>query len=273
MGPSRLTAAERSALQRLREDYCNTPFDPTAPDTDQALCEVWNTAFPEEPIESAADGQHWMRLGFQCTRPHTDVRSGRLALDQLHSLARNHPQQMRQLAVEAQQARYPFACACFNVTQLIAVFFDLYEFQAPSPVPCMARADREQLKHFAHLCCVTPQAGRIVLDELFRALVVIMHETWQEMHTRLAGSIDVMQFPQTLQAVAQENAAFWRWAHGNISDLLLLSKGQSSARQRNLSFPGGGLVLQSRKFALHKSLVPAACCLLPACFILPAGIP
>jgi len=272
MGPSRLTAAERSAVQRLREDYCNNPFDPTAPDTDRALCEVWNAAFPEEPIESAADGQHWMRLGFQSKRPHTDVRSGRLALDQLHSLAKNHPQQLQQLAVEAEQARYPFACACFNVTQMIAVFFDLYEFQAPSPVQCMARADREQLKHFAHLCRVTPQGGRLVLNELFRALVDTMHRAWQEMQTRRAGAVDVMQFPQALQKVAQENATFWRWAHSDISDFLLLSKGHSPARQGILGIPGT-LVLHSRRFSLHRHLVPAACCLLPACYILPSRLP
>lgn len=270
MAPSRLTAVERSALQRLREEYCNEPFDPAASYTDQALCEVWNTAFPEEPIESAADGEHWMRLGFQCRQPHTDIRSGRLALDQLHSFAKNHPQQLRQLALEAQQARYPFACACFNVTQLIAVFFDLYEFQAPSPVQCMQRADRDQLKHFARLCCIAPQGGRVVLDELFRALVGVMHKAWQDMLSRRPET-DVMQFPQALQKAAQDNAAFWRWARNDISDLFLLSRGLSPERQGISGF-SGSLVLQNGKFVLHKNLVPAACCLLPCC-LLPTGLP
>lgn len=231
-----LSARERAALRELRDTYCNEAFDPASDETDRQLRDIWGTAFPSEPITDTEPGEHWKRLGFQSATPRTDVRAGRLALDQLHYLATRHPQLLQRLAQEAEGLGYPFACSCFNVTQILAQFFGLYRMQAVMPVAGAGKATAEQRKSFARLCGRAPEGPRFVLDELFCSLVELLHKTWRQMHGD--GGLNLMDFPLVLRKVHLANAAFWQWQHGDTADFRRLL---DEAQPAHGSAPNPGL--------------------------------
>jgi len=208
---------EHSALSELRNSYCNTAFDPTCATTERRLREIWNRAFPEEPIQSAVNGERWVKLGFQAATPCTDIRAGSLGLDQLYYFASKYPERLRRFAGEAQTLGYPFACSCFNISHIIALFFDLYTTPAMNPVPGARVAGHRQLDNFARLCTFSPDSTHVVLDELFCALVERLHETWRIM--RATEDCSMMDFPRALREVYDGNAAFWQHRHSDIADL------------------------------------------------------
>jgi len=139
---------------------------PSEEEADRLLVDIWNAAFPDEPVVSGAPGQHWRRLGFQSPNPCSDVRGGRLCLQQLHYMATQHPGVVRRLVKESQEHYHPFACSCFNLTQMVAVFFHLRNGMCASPVSGAPKADSRQLHNLLALAR-TEESSVVVLDELF----------------------------------------------------------------------------------------------------------
>lgn len=204
-------------LMELRHSYCNEPFDPASKETEQMLQDIWNAAFPTEPIMSASCGEHWKRLGFQSSKPCSDIRAGKFALAQLHYLATHRPKLLQMLAVEAQDLQYPFACSCFNVSHMIALFFDLYTSPAMSPVTGLQRASYTQMHNFVKCCKASTDGSQPVLNGLFCVLVEQLHNTWRQKQN--AGSTTIMDFPNALREVCNQHATFWRMCHGTTVDL------------------------------------------------------
>lgn len=210
-----LSPEEREALQVLRERHCNEPFDACSPEAEAQLQAIWAAAFPEEALPK------WKRLGFQGDAPRTDVRAGRFALDQLRHLAAVHPERLREFARQALELDYPFAISCFNLSHMVVVYFDLSRRETVSPVSGVGPAGRAQLKNFARLCHASPQGPRAVLDELFCALVGLLHETWRAMVTE--EHCNLMEFPRAIKSAFEANAAFWREARCEVAELRLLA--------------------------------------------------
>lgn len=191
---------------------------PGEPEVSQQLVEIWNLAFPDEPLGFGEPGDHWRRLGFQSANPYSDVRGGRICLQQLHYLATQYPATLQKLAFEAQDPYYPFACACFNVTQLLVVFFHLHSSPCASPVPGAPTANCKQLQNFIALCQATKTTklarhaelqppGRMVLNDLFCALVEGLHSAWRGISSEHVVSL--RDFPCVLLEVHKMHAAFW----------------------------------------------------------------
>jgi hypothetical protein len=168
-------------------------------------------------------------LGFQSANPWSDVRAGQFAPAQLHYLASKYPERLQLLVREAKGLGYPFACSCFNVSQVIALFFGLYDSKAMHPVSGAKPANRAQLSNFVRLCRVaSPGNERHVLDELFCALVQQLHETWQTMSS--TGKYNLMDFPVALREVHDRNALFWKTAHNQVADFERLVRGECDER-------------------------------------------
>mmetsp|Transcript_79614 Transcript_79614/g.145663 ORF Transcript_79614/g.145663 Transcript_79614/m.145663 type:complete len:414 (+) Transcript_79614:99-1340(+) len=208
---------ERPELLDLRYRYCNEPFDPASKETEQMLQDIWNAAFPAEPITSACIGEHWKKLGFQSSKPCSDIRAGKFALAQLHYLAAERPKLLQMLAAEAQDLHYPFACSCFNVSHVIALFFDLYTSPAMSPVSGLQKASYTQMHNFVKFCQASADGSHKVLNELFFVLVEQLHNTWRVKQS--TGSATVMDFPKALREVCNQHASFWRMGHTSTVEL------------------------------------------------------
>mmetsp|Transcript_89112 Transcript_89112/g.154154 ORF Transcript_89112/g.154154 Transcript_89112/m.154154 type:complete len:431 (+) Transcript_89112:73-1365(+) len=208
---------ERPELLDLRHRYCNEPFDPASKETEQMLQDIWNAAFPAEPITSAYTGEHWKKLGFQSSKPCSDIRAGKFALSQLHYLATERPKLLQMLAAEAQDLHYPFACSCFNVSHVIALFFDLYTSPAMSPVSGLQKASYTQMHNFVKVCQASADGSHKVLNELFCVLVEQLHNTWRVKQG--TASTNVMDFPKALREVCNQHASFWRMGHTSTAEL------------------------------------------------------
>lgn len=214
-------AEEWDALRELRERHCNIPYT-RGPEGDSLLCEIWNAAFPDNRLDEFARSEGWKSLGFQSSDPHTDIRAGRFALDQLHYMAVMYPESLRQWVRQAEELEYFFAISCFNVSHLIVVFFDLVDIAAVSPVPGAKPASREQRKHFLRLCFGSPYSAATVLNELFVALVERLHRIWTEMREK--EECNVMQhFQIALRGVYAANCAFWSRPHQGVEELRLMA--------------------------------------------------
>jgi len=234
---------------------------PEAAEAGQQLVEIWNAAFPAEPLSSGEPGDHWHRLGFQSANPHSDVRGGRICLQQLHYLATQYPATLQKLALEAQDPYYPFACACFNVTQLLVVFFHINSSPCASPVPGAPVANCKQLQNLIALCQATDTTqlakqaklqppGRMVLNELFCALVQGLHCTWRGIGSEQAATL--MDFPRTLLEVHTMHAAFWSQPVASLSNFMALK-----CRPRNFGLAEEGMAwflawLDSTRFTLKE---------------------
>eukprot|EP00747_Dinoflagellata_sp_TGD_P037294 gnl/TRDRNA2_/TRDRNA2_138985_c0_seq1.p1 gnl/TRDRNA2_/TRDRNA2_138985_c0~~gnl/TRDRNA2_/TRDRNA2_138985_c0_seq1.p1 ORF type:complete len:301 (-),score=37.44 gnl/TRDRNA2_/TRDRNA2_138985_c0_seq1:102-899(-) len=215
-----VTSEERSTLWDLRTHHCNTEFDAESQETKRILSELWAAVFPDDPMSEVQRDDRWKKLGFQSATPWTDVRSGRLALDQMHHFATKYPERMQQLVSQAETLDYPLAITCFNMTHLVLVFFDLYNGETVSPVQGAEQATRMQLKHFASLCRLVPtsQGGcRGVLDELVVALVEKLHEIWKDM--RASENVNLMDFPKAMRKVFDVHAHFWHSQHKELAEL------------------------------------------------------
>jgi len=193
---------------------------PSQAEASRLLVDIWNAAFPMEPLSSGEVGEHWRRLGFQSGNPYSDIRGGRICLEQLHYLAMQYPEKLQKLALEAQDPYYPFACGCFNITQMLAVFFHLHGGPLASPVPGSPAANSRQLEHLITLCEASgarglavasgaePEAvGQTILHELFCSLVEGLHATWMGMNSE--GSVTLMDFPRALREVHAAHVGFW----------------------------------------------------------------
>jgi len=212
---------QKATMQALRR-HCCRPFDAASPETDQMLCDIWNAAFPGQRIKAADDGEHWKLLGFQSAKPCTDVRAGRHALDQLHYLAQQYPELLQRLVEESREAGYPLACACFNVSQLIANFFQLQEGPCVSPVGSVAKAKAAQRQRFADFCGLSPKGPVHAMDEIFCALVERLHRTWMDMRLQEAR-LNLMGFNRALQEVHAAHAKFWRRDRMGLGELRALA--------------------------------------------------
>eukprot|EP00746_Dinoflagellata_sp_MGD_P072711 gnl/MRDRNA2_/MRDRNA2_29494_c0_seq1.p1 gnl/MRDRNA2_/MRDRNA2_29494_c0~~gnl/MRDRNA2_/MRDRNA2_29494_c0_seq1.p1 ORF type:complete len:431 (+),score=67.68 gnl/MRDRNA2_/MRDRNA2_29494_c0_seq1:114-1406(+) len=220
-GGARLTPEEEHALWRLKDRHCNQAFDPQNAKVWCQLREIWHAAFPDEAAEITDADARWRRLGFQSSSPCSDIRAGLFALDQLHYLACRYPALLQRLVTEALDLEYPFACACFNVSQVIVLFFNLLSSPAMNPVPEAVQASSTHLKNFAYLCHTCPYGAVAVLHELFCALVERLNVTWKTM--RADENCTVMNFPGALREVYVANAAFWRSRHVDIAEIRKLS--------------------------------------------------
>lgn len=252
LGNNALTEEERRALKELKDDHQLLPeaFDASGGEAQRLLLEIWNAAFPSESRTDFSDGAHWRCLGFQSSRPHTDIRAGRLGLDQLHYLSSRYPERLHRLAQEARHLDYPFACSCFNVTQILIGFFGLCDRPAMSPVPGATTAGARQLGRFARFCSMAQSTcgARAVLNELYCALVERLHETWKCMHS--TGGVTIMDFPKALQEIHGINADFWRHRRIQMADLQSL---RSPNRTDSLS---SGQDIQCDCTSLHGSYKP-----------------
>jgi hypothetical protein len=186
-------------------------------ENEKLLLEIWNAAFPTEPMHSMVLGNHWKRLGFQGSNPFSDVRAGQLAPLQLHYFASSYPMLMRCITQEAEEFGYPFACSCFNVSQIISIFFGLYEQPAMNPVAGAKHADPLHMNNFARLCADSPKSAETVFNELFCALVQHLHKAWKQ--KRIDGKSSIMNFSSVLHEVHACNEAFWRSSHSAYEDL------------------------------------------------------
>lgn len=233
------TAEERLTLHELRTMHCNTAYNAESLCADRLLREIWNAAFPDEPVERVEQGEHWKRFGFQSTIPHTDIRAGIFGLEQLHYMACNHTQLIQRLSHEARELGYPFACSCLNLSHMLVLFFDLLEKPAMSPVRGAKPANQIQLKNFSRLCLLSHNGPRGVLDELFCALAKSLHETWVCMCAK--GDCTVMDFPLALSKVYDFNAAFWETPHDHVSSFIDV-QGHVSASQANSANSYAGFI-------------------------------
>lgn len=212
-----LSDTELGVMRELRDHHCNEPFDPGSAETDKQLQTIWNSAYPKERIQNSENSPRWKRLGFQSSTPRTDVRAGRFALDQLHYLAATYPERLQQFAKEACDSGYPFAVSCFNVSHLVVVYFDLCSVETRGPVPDALPATRTELKHFVRLCSRSPDGPRLVMDELFCALVARLHDIWNFM--RKEEDCNLLQFPRALKALFQEHERFWANPRDSVKEL------------------------------------------------------
>jgi len=208
-----LNRGDRDSLWQLRDGPCNEPFDAQSPDTDRLLVEIWNSAFPAEPIVEADTSPRWPRLGFQSSNPRTDVRTGRFALLQLHYFFRTYPEKAQQVVLQSKTTDFPLAICCFNLTHMVIVFFDLYNSQTVSPISGAAQADLWQLKNFASLC--NGQA-KVVLDELLCVLIEYLNLTWKDMCVK--ENANLMDFPKAMRKVYDAHAEFWSVPRRDISE-------------------------------------------------------
>jgi hypothetical protein len=211
-------------LQQLRS-ACNIPFQRDA-EGERLLRDIWNAAFPINPIENFDIGDHWKRLGFQSRDPFTDIRAGGLAPHQLHHFASKYPHKLQLLVEESNVLGYPFACSCFNVSQMIVAFFSLYDRPAMNPVAGGGSASSIQKCNLTRFCSSSCCSASVILDELFCALVLQLHGIWNDMHHN--GSSGIMDFPIALRSAYESNSKFWRSAHTDIDDLRQLSEGSRS---------------------------------------------
>jgi hypothetical protein len=195
---------ELAALSQLRSDHCNEAFVADSPDTDRLLVEIWNSAFPDEPITEAVSSERWPRLGFQSNNPRTDVRTGRFALLQFHYFVKTYPDIAQKVVRQAETLEYPLAISAFNLTHMVLVFFDLYDSSTVSPVSGAVQADLQQLKNFACLC---KGQGKSVLDELLCVLIQKLHDTWKDM--RAQENANLMDFPKAMRKVYDAHALMW----------------------------------------------------------------
>jgi len=175
-----------------------------------------------------------------------------------------YPEKLQRFASEAQDPYYPFACGCFNVTQMLVVFFRLRGGTCASPVPGVSAADCRQVKHIVALCqrvqplegCwAQPPAGLLparmsVLNELFCALVEGLHLAWVRLSSE--ENVTLMAFPRALREVHEAHAAFWSRPVASVTSFEAL---RSCPRKTSLAEEGATWLiasLRSTQCAFHK---------------------
>jgi len=120
------TEEDKDVLWQFRRRIVNSPR-PEDDKLQELFLGIWNSAYPEEQITSFEVSDRWKRLGFQGKNPTTDIRTGAFPVEQLANFSRQHPKLFRDMITEADSKDfdYPFAITCFNVSHMLAIFFDL----------------------------------------------------------------------------------------------------------------------------------------------------
>eukprot|EP00929_Paragymnodinium_shiwhaense_P087288 TRINITY_DN47518_c0_g1_i1.p1 TRINITY_DN47518_c0_g1~~TRINITY_DN47518_c0_g1_i1.p1 ORF type:complete len:287 (+),score=48.28 TRINITY_DN47518_c0_g1_i1:85-945(+) len=225
------TKDDKDVLIILRQRLVNRE-KPVPEKLQPMLLEIWNAAFPDAPLETFEVGEHWKRLGFQGKDPTTDVRTGAWAPEQLANFAKRYPARFREMTAEAcsGDTEYLFAIACFNVTHMLAIFFDLLTVPSASVLPNVPRATKRQLKHLTDLVAreaaanrsdLTDDMCRRVLDEVFVEVMTVVHKAWLDMKKVGSGSatVTLLDFPKALQIGFDANARFWQHPCRDLDEL------------------------------------------------------
>ncbi|OLP95998.1 ELMO domain-containing protein 2 [Symbiodinium microadriaticum] len=225
---STLTDHERDAVWHMRRRVVNSP-KPEEAELHKQVLEIWNTAFPEEKAEAFAKGSHWKKLGFQGVDPATDVRTGAWPLEQLASFARHRPRELRDMVQQSANPAsfYLFAISCFNISHMLAVFFDLNTALSVSPLGAVRRASKRQLRNLVRLVVRECNANnvdmsasicRLVLDEVFVEVLSVVHNHWLEL-SRNGEKITLMDFPRALRRGFDANSKFFDRPCDSLGDL------------------------------------------------------
>ncbi|CAE7217956.1 elmoB [Symbiodinium natans] len=223
-----LTDHERDAVWHMRRQVVNSP-KPEEAELHKQVLEIWNSAFPEEKAEAFVKGAHWKKLGFQGLDPATDVRTGAWPLEQLASFARHRPRDLQEMVQQATSPAsfYLFAISCFNISHMLAVFFDLHTSASVSPLGSVRRASKRQLRNLARLVVRECSANdvdmsssicRLVLDEVFVEVLLVVHRHWLEMN-RNGEKVTLMDFPKALRRGFDANSTFFERPCDSLGDL------------------------------------------------------
>jgi hypothetical protein len=219
-----LTHEDRCMVGAIRE-YTDQAYDRGSFATDEALLELWNTAFPTATISESDNDPRWLRLGFSSSIPSTDG-AGQVGLNQLQYLAANYPTRFKRLVRQSKDLKYPFASSCFNVTRLVLAFFNLSD--GDSPLQGVDRASLWQMTNFLALYrSAQNEEGESVLDELFCALVDKVHMKWVELWV---GPSHKSRDPtgrgnevRVLSAVFDANSKFWSEPRHDLNEVTEIS--------------------------------------------------
>jgi hypothetical protein len=134
-----------------------------------------------------------------------------------------YPDRLQRLARDAEELQYFFALACFNLTHIILVFFDLVNAATVSPIAGARRASRREFLNFFGLCSRSPRSPATVLNELFVALLERLNATWKQM--RATRECNVMQhFHEAMHMVFDANANFWNERRETDADFRMLAQ-------------------------------------------------
>mmetsp|Transcript_37719 Transcript_37719/g.101377 ORF Transcript_37719/g.101377 Transcript_37719/m.101377 type:complete len:138 (+) Transcript_37719:3-416(+) len=128
------------------------------------------------------------------------------------------------------RSAYLFAISCFNISHMLAMFFDLVTAVSVSPVRGAHVAGRRQLKFLAGLVLsecsangtaqVSDAICRRVMDELFFEVVCYVHGRWLEM-SRSQEGLTIMDYQRALEQGFAAHDAFWRAPCLTLSELRL----------------------------------------------------
>jgi len=158
------------------------------------LQKYYASIFPTKP-PPPREGPEWKTIGFQCTVPTRDLRTGIFPLENMVFLTETYTDEARNMVREATDHYYPFSTTCINVAQLLVAFFMLQN-KSISPIGLKApRGNLEEVRAFASMCVVeTPEKA---FGELFAACVFRVHREWIGVSKR-GGNL--LQFRQCLEA-------------------------------------------------------------------------
>eukprot|EP00437_Effrenium_voratum_P024323 CAMPEP_0181412634 /NCGR_PEP_ID=MMETSP1110-20121109/8530_1 /TAXON_ID=174948 /ORGANISM="Symbiodinium sp., Strain CCMP421" /LENGTH=265 /DNA_ID=CAMNT_0023535367 /DNA_START=41 /DNA_END=838 /DNA_ORIENTATION=- len=223
-----LTDHEKDAVWHLRRHVVNNP-KPEESELYKQVVLLWNTAFPEEKLDTFEKGQRWKRLGFQGTDPATDVRTGAFPLEQLVFLATHHPIEFKQMALEATRPAsfYLFAISCFNVSHMLAIYFDLNTCPSVSPLGQVPCASKRQLRNLARLVVRECNANdvdmsvsicRLVLNEVFYEVLGVVHKAWLQLNQN-GEKVTLLDFHKALRRGYEANSSFWQRPCDSLGDL------------------------------------------------------
>eukprot|EP00929_Paragymnodinium_shiwhaense_P057263 TRINITY_DN28659_c0_g1_i1.p1 TRINITY_DN28659_c0_g1~~TRINITY_DN28659_c0_g1_i1.p1 ORF type:complete len:392 (+),score=31.87 TRINITY_DN28659_c0_g1_i1:91-1266(+) len=232
-GREQLNHLDRAAQDDLRY-WCNVEFEGSSREADMQLQAIWNAAGLGSRIDSVTDGAQWTRLGFRSYRPTWDICPTRFVLDQFLYLAVTYPHRLASLTKASGDYDYPLAISSFTLTHILLVFFDLYDFEAASPLFDAPRADAVQLANFLGLARNTVGGCCRLLHELHCVLLEALSRSWQ------AGCDDgrsknVRYLKGAFEDIFEANAAFWRRARtlAELSELRWCSERHSSVKRRS----------------------------------------
>jgi len=179
---------EAQQLEDLR-DKLAVPYDPTKPEHQQHLRNLWAKAFPDLPCTVLKTPQ-WKEMGWQGEDPATDFRgAGVYGLDNLLYLSESYPQLWHQLLHKTQGSRaqweYPFAVAGLNLTFMLGELLELHGNKGKVPVTPAARG-------FVGLM---QQEGDVAFEELYCTAFCLLDQVWLEQKA------SYMEFNQVMKAV------------------------------------------------------------------------
>ena len=111
-----LTKDEKDALETVRKALLETK-EGNERKLEKLLARYWKGVYPDESaIPNSSD--KWKLLGFQSSKPETDVRTGLFPMRSVVYFIEKYPKQAREIILSSQQpdAEYPFTACAFNVS-------------------------------------------------------------------------------------------------------------------------------------------------------------